>query len=197
MERDLRGRLETVKLIYGGDKICIGETYDKKRIKFLNYKKRKEDYLCLVRFDLKINEGYEYPLGNFISSKIPLNFQSDGLSAENFIFFGKWKKYWIKGRDYPNVEELNLYYDPGHIGTFLYFERKRGGWGNGKKFKIQNSLQRIPDYVSIRESIKNWLPDPNENSRVVIAEAADELFSIKKQIETLGIMPIKMQPLRD
>lgn len=192
--RDLRGRLEVIYVTRPNkSNVSFGATYDGRAVSVINYQINSSG-LCLVRFPF-INSNLSS--GNFISFLIPDNFPSRGFAPEDFVFVGKWNKKWVKEGDYPTLDELNIYYDPGRIGAFIYFERKFRNKLKGKKFKIhKDSVLKIPDHISIREVISDWLPYPNKSARVVMAESKEEYFSIIRQIRRQNMTPIELDPLK-
>ncbi|MEM3113214.1 MAG: hypothetical protein QXI33_02205 [Candidatus Pacearchaeota archaeon] len=198
MERDLRGRLEKVKIISHYRNRCS--------IGLVDYKKDSETEVfvsdsgnyngksILVRFNSFIKQGKTKPLGNFISSKVPKKF--NGLSPEQFILVGYWDKQWSipdEEEFYMPFSHLNKYYEPGRIGNFIYLTNS----SYNNIFRVfPDGYDIISNEICFKELVYDLLPNPYEHSRVILSESKKRIMDIKRESRKLGLKAIEMEPLR-
>jgi hypothetical protein len=143
---------------------------------------------CLARFDLHLDE-FQYPMSNFITSRIPVGFTS--LGPEEYILVGQWTPQMFKQGRVPKFEEVHQYYNPGHMSYFFYLI----SGSNKKRGRIRvNQQSYSPQCKSIPQIIRGALLDPLEHSRVVIAEDRAQLDDVIKAAQDQSLTAIEMEP---
>lgn len=152
---------------------------------------------CLVRFDhqyrteklrkTKPECTNIYKKSNYITNEIPDDFFK--MTNSEFILFGQWQDHWLKSGRVPTLHEVNNHYEPGSIGTFVYFDENGGSY-------FVNSYRANPTRgTEIRNALRS-LPYPHTNSRVVISPSRDILNKVEETIREVGCHPIELKPFR-
>ena len=217
---NLRGRIELVSLSRPaiGPNSAIGEVLRNDQNVLVTNGHRFIGKTCLVRFDLETkvrrfhpdveilhgddeaifgDEDELYPLrGNFISTGLPFGFEKrakEGIAPTDYILYTRWDKKMRKGNKYPTLDEVNMYFDPGRIGEFMYI----GGKSYAKE-GLEEELVLINLWgertLCRLFGIGDLLPDPTQRSRVVIAESKRRIKRLIEEIKAEGLVPIKMEP---
>ena len=203
----IRGRIETVNLIdivrpdlFSGQ-IYGGEINGEKVL--VNTKKDYKGKKCLMRFGL--SQKGEKPIGNFITSNVPSDFLS--LDYDKYILIGIWEDRVRVIGEYPNLQDIDDYYDPGDMPVVVYIK-------NTDKKKSKKYLGAIitPNLNYFREFRSNFnylilkgiqnpykttlLQNPNKGCRIIIAQPSDRIGDLEQKIKDIGLVPIRMEPLR-
>lgn len=151
----------------------------------------------LVKFDIINNQKKISPemrdkiIGNFITSNVPSDFK--GLAPEEYVLCGLLKDRGHNKRYFPQLTEINDYFNPGNIRNIIYL-KEHSTFHKGKAFLTRNGF--FPQKGSISYLIRKKLPDPKEAARVVIAESESDLERVIQEIKKLGLKAIEMEPLR-
>ncbi len=173
IEQQIRSNL-AVGLIHG---------YDTKV--FVHYAPAKSSCLIRVHFDFR-----DTPVGSFITSDVPDNFQS--LGPQEYILLALWENR-MQERQYPTLNEINRYYDPGNMSNAAYI-----GPGTrenpGRKMITPTSIYSI-GRGGLSNIVRTKLPDPMRASRVVIIETPQFMQNFKDAVEREGLVAIVMEPI--
>lgn len=203
----IKGRIETVNLIgivrpdlfsgriYGGE--INGEEV------LVNTKKDYTGKKCLVRFCLSQKGGK--PIGNFITSNVPGDFLS--LDYDKYILLGIWEDRMRVIGEYPNLQDIDIYYDPGNMPIVVYIkntDKKKSekyfgaiitpnlnyfmGFRANFNYLILNGVQN-PHKTTL-------LQNPDKGCRIIIARPSDRIGDLEQKIKDVGLVPIRMEPLR-
>lgn len=191
METGLEGRLAKVKIIgiaINGLPYGYVRDYPKFNGKVLvNRAEGRVGQFCIVRFNLYSNREDLPPLGNFISSATFNDFLT--IPPEKYILYGKWHNNWPVKLPYPNLDQINEYFDPGSMGKAIFCRV------NGKRAIIyQDNFTEIN--LSFRNIIPDYMPQPSQKARVIIVSSDEDLYSVIKQTKRKNLVPVKMEPLR-
>jgi hypothetical protein len=151
---------------------------------------------CLIRFDFTNNSKDENsaPLANFISDKIPDNFE--GLAHEEFILYGEWNPSWtFAGKRVPSLEGINHRYNPGKMGRVIYLSNN--GLRNleenftiaphGRVIKVEKSISQLMDYTCLTTN--------HVNPRVFLVETQRDERLLREEAERCNLVPIRMTKL--
>ncbi len=201
----LAGRLEKVTLSYPISTVTAIGSFDDKQVLVANGNKHSGKE-CLVRFDLRQRRDYfirngEYvlneannhpPIGNFITSEIPLKFR--GLNSDQYVFTALWEERMVKGKRLPTMNEINHYYDPGKAGGIPYFVKPHNGMLGA--LITPAGFHKIWHTWSYPQFMHERLADPERASRLVVAETPDVLEEITTALLENCLIPIRMEPLR-
>lgn len=215
---DLRGRIELVNLVQhaGGPKSAIGEIMRNGQQVLVTNGHGFIGMNCLVRFDLEyrlkrrspeveilygeddvsyVKDDDLHPLkGNFVSTKVPFGFErriEEGLSPEEYILYGRWRRSMRKSNRHPTLDEINQHYDPGRVGQVAFF---MGDDESHQEVVLIRGWETIHviNYLGISE----LLPNPWERSRVVMADSKKGIRRLRKEIIGEELVPVRMEELR-
>jgi len=181
MERYLAGRIEKVFVEYLTDHAGIAH-YDGYETHVNNA--RCQNRHCLARFEL----NQKRPLtANFISSAI----QADSLHKKEYLLCGRWEM--ETTGEFPTPEEIKRYYDPGDMGEVIYIKR---GHTRKKGKGIIRKTYFYPIHRSIEGIIEKRLQNPYRESRILLAEAEEDIEKIIKAAKELELKAIRMERLQ-
>ncbi len=194
----LKGKLEKVRIIEQCSERCS--------LGYVNFNDKNEtevivsdsikylDKDILARFNNYTKHGNILPLGNFISSQVPKDFES--FYSDEFILLGKWKLEWNipdNNNFYLPLSHVNNYYEPGKMGSALFF--KNNGDNNLVYQLFPNSYDELDNSQDIEFLIHEHLPSPESHPRVILCDSQDYIKIIKKDIRNLELEPVEMEPL--
>ncbi len=183
--RDTRSNCAIGKLLLGNRDYNNGNVLVANAVNHIGKK-------CLVRLDNYLRQGINMPFANFISSSIPDNpiiEDLHGLKPEDYLFYGMWTKELING-NYPTFNEINNLFDPGKMGSLLFFKNRAEKaviWL--KNFRILDQYQ--PDLL-IEKNHKS----SHDGSKVILIQSRDFLTYLKGYAREKDISLIEMEPLR-
>jgi hypothetical protein len=147
---------------------------------------------CIVRFDL--NQKKSDPFGNFITSDLS---QHNSLSSEDYLLLGLWEKDMNKKGQFPTLEEINQYYDPGEMPQAVYLSK--GHYRDSDRTYGRVAITCKEPFIlttSVTGIIRGKLPDPRRKSRVILTETEEDIGKVTESARNLQLFAVRMERLR-
>ena len=147
----------------------------------------------LVKFDSYRKENRKFPAVNFLTSYVPKNFE--GLSRENYVLLGEWEPRMSKVKEFPTIEEIQEYYNPGEL-ILAYYIQEGSSNSYGRMLIIKESVNPIKGRT-FGEIIQKGIRRQKGGKSAPLILVEDEL-ELEKMIEKafeLEIYPVVMQAL--
>ncbi len=187
----LEGRLESI-FVQGRHSVNYaygqgGRMHDVVLISHGNHFSRQQ---CLVRFERE--QLSDLPIGYFITTQVPPQFR--GLSKEQYILYALWEPTMKKAGEYPRLDEIKEYFNPGHVTALAYC--KKDADKKHRRVMITPNGMSCPlrNYDVI---VRKELPEPWRSARLIIVEDASQLEKVNHIITEHHLIPIKMEPLQN
>lgn len=146
---------------------------------------------CLARLSPRGDERIRLPRMNFITSEIPKDFEEMG--PEEYIFTGIWTPEMNKSNRIPSFNDTQRYFEVGSRKSCFYIK----GDSNKSRGRFRININSFtPRKASFSQIVRKKLPDPHEQSRLVIVETQDHLEDLTAAIEDQGLSAIHVEPRR-
>lgn len=207
-----RGRVEAVHLQWPTlGKAALGKIIRADQVVVVKYGDRFLDQVVLARFDnydSRVKELKErggnwrmelsqlYPNGVFISTEMPFGLEErireKGLPPEEVVFYARQPKYIEKAipkRSIPTLKEVNLHFESGSIGQYVYLDAKGK---NEPAVTIVSPHSRVPQILD-DTNIVDLLPNPMKFSRLILTNSKRGVELARQHILESGNTPIRLE----
>jgi hypothetical protein len=189
---EVRGQLDVVRInrVFERKRFALGDLYGTSVCVTNGQSFYGQE--ILVKFDLKRKKEEDpRPLGSFISTDIPGNF--DTLKPGEYVLLAHWQGYMHKMGRHPTLNEINRYFDPSDMPRALYL-------GNPNTTEEGRTVIFPSESESVKGDIdtllKKYFSRPLEGSTVILTEVDEEVERIKKIASSKGLIAVVMEALR-
>lgn len=141
----------------------------------------------LARFPLY--DGEVPPVCNLVTTQIPKLFKP--MYNFEYILCGMWEDDMQKEGEFPTLDEINRYYDPGDLKGCAFI-----GHGPFEKAIVKPKGFYRVSKKSYSHILRKKMPDADRSTRAVLVRKQQKMDNLVEAVNQLGLTPVLMERLQ-